>query len=71
MRGRGGAARGGIGADDSDLESLDTTESSESSSDSECEGEEDIPIPRSRRQHIIRVIRGRHETAVGDIECGG
>jgi hypothetical protein len=71
VRGRGGAARGGIGADDSDPESLDTTESSESSSDSECEGEEDIPIPRSRRQRIIRVIRGRHETAVGDIECGG
>src|ERR1700678_3534062 len=55
-RGRGRAETGGIGADDSDPESLDTTESSESSSDSECQGEEDIPIPRLRGQRIIRVI---------------
>jgi hypothetical protein len=71
-RGRGGrgtgAAAGGTGtdADDSDSEPSGATESSGSSSDTSTVSEGEIPIPRSRRECPVRVIRGRHEEVAED-----
>ena len=66
-RGRGAAAGGaGTDADDSDSEPLEPTESSGSSSNTSTVSEGEIPMPRSRRERPIRVIRGHHKEVAED-----
>lgn len=66
-RGRGAAAGGsGTDADDSDSEPLEPTESSGSSSDTITVSKGEIPMPRSRRECPIQVIRGHHKEVAED-----